>query len=301
VQKIEYNKELERKEWELEKLRKAAVDHRIAPSGNKARLSSIMAPKSDAQLAFEAAQLKKSQQKAAEIADAQRIENSRYTKKDNVKIDVFQQQKELEVKTRREQRGIAGEITLDKKAKELEYNQWDDMTRQGLTEGRRKKLMQGASVPKNSNLVVDNTTHSFRGHLLESEFDESGLLPGETLDEEGRVIPPWGSRGERYAGPKGEDEVRYPFDYGYGPSGFIEASRGKVPPPQLHLKDRSAAPRRDPDLYNEIDDYVPFGTSPAAYSHVQTAAYVSRHLTYPGLQAYPLNGPYSYPPIYGPY
>ena len=78
-----------------------------------------------------------------------------------------------------------------------------------------------------------------------------GLIEGETLDEEGRVIPPWAGRAERfllewitallivecfanrYAGPVGEDEVRYPHDYGYGTRGFIEASRGKVPPPQV--------------------------------------------------------------------
>merc|ERR1711904_527670 len=48
-------------------------------------------------------------------------------------------------------------------------------------------------------------------------------------------------------------------DYGYGARGYIEASRGKVPPPQLHLKDKSAAPRRDPDLYSDVSPYVPYG------------------------------------------
>merc|ERR1711912_201168 len=98
----------------------------------------------------------------------------------------------------------------------------------------------GVVEPQRTADIEDHATHRHWGHLTAAEANEYGLIEGETLDEEGRVIPPWMGRSERYAGPKGEDEIRYPYDYGYGPRGYLEASRGKVPPPQLHLKDKTA-------------------------------------------------------------
>jgi len=151
-------------------------------------------------------------------------------------------------------------------AKRVAHNDWEDAVRQNRTEARKAELMksvvvksQGQTSGGSHHRVEHEHTHRSWGHLTDGEVADYGLIEGETLDEEGRVIPPWIGRAERYAGPLGEDEVRYPHDYGYGARGFVEASRGKVPPPQLHLKDRTAAPRRDPDLYSDAANYVPYG------------------------------------------
>lgn len=150
--------------------------------------------------------------------------------------------------------------------------------------------------------VEEHATHRHWGHLTQDEAQEYGLIPGETLDEEGRVIPPWIARGERYGGPKAEDEVRYPYDYGYGPRGYLEASRGKVPPPQLHLKDKSAAPRRDPDLYSDVAPYMPYGVRPQAGAYpigVDPNAPLAATMPMLAGSATPYGQAYGYGPAYG--
>jgi len=164
-----------------------------------------------------------------------------------------------------------------------------------LIQARKVELMKSAVVKpqrqnrteNNGSTVEHHHTHRTWGHLTDGEVADYGLIEGETLDEEGRVIPPWMGRAERYAGPLGEDEVRYPHDYGYGARGYIEASRGKVPPPQLHLKDRTAAPRRDPDLYRDTASYVPYGRMPGTRQYDGVSQYGYGH---PGEYAAP--GPY---------
>jgi len=150
--------------------------------------------------------------------------------------------------------------------------------------------------------VEEAATHRTLGHLTDAEVADYGMIEGETLDEEGRVIPPWSGRAERYSGPVGEDEVRYPFDYGYGARGHYEASRGKMPPPQLFLQEKTAMPRRDPDLYNPVAPYTPFGNSPfkhPAYARPGEHAAVAYERAAYGY-GYGLGHPAYSHPIYGP-
>lgn len=211
----------------------------------------------------------------------------------------FENQRKLDLKVRREQRGVAGEISKDQleydSAKRVAMNDWEDAVRQNRTQARKMELSKSAVVKpqrqnrteQNGSTVEHEHTHRTWGHLTDGEVADYGLIEGETLDEEGRVIPPWIGRAERYAGPLGEDEVRYPHDYGYGARGFLEASRGKVPPPQLHLKDRTAAPRRDPDLYRDVEEYIPYGRMPGTNQYDGVS-----HYGFGGPQGYALPGPY---------
>lgn len=228
-------------------------------------MSSWVAEKSDAQADFEANKARKAKLNKGLKSTTHRIDDKRINRRHSDKNDDFENQKLQDNHVKKTQRGTAGEINHGKltPAERVAHQDWEDAVRQNRTEARKVSLMKSATVdPHRMNDVECHSTHRHQGHLTQCEEREYGLIAGETLDEEGRVIPPWAGRSERYVGPKGEDEVRYPYDYGYGPRGFVEASRGKVPPPQLHLKDKGAAPRRDPDLYNDVAPYLPYGQAP---------------------------------------
>merc|ERR1719453_360810 len=87
-------KEFEKRQWELDRLKKQAVAHRVAGSSKQQRLSSWVADKSEAQMAFEAAQLRKYNAKAARSV-TERIHADRQNKVHNKKIDAFENQKKL--------------------------------------------------------------------------------------------------------------------------------------------------------------------------------------------------------------
>jgi len=271
VHDIERAKNHERMTWEMEHARADAVNHRLAPSHRKERMSSWVADKSSAQADFEANKARKAAKNKGSKATTHTVDDKRYTRADGEKMRKFENQKMHDNHVRKTQRGTAGEIDYAgmTPAERVAHKDWDDAVRQNRTEARKVELMRSANIdPHKMNHVECHSTHRHQGHLTECEANEYGLIAGETLDEEGRVVPPWAGRSEKYVGPKGEHEVQYPYDYGYGPRGFVEASRGKVPPPQLHLKDKGAAPRRDPDLYNDVAPYLPYGQAPPApYGH----------------------------------
>jgi len=289
----------------MEQQKKASVDHRVAGSHRKERMSSWAASKSDAQLQFEVASKAKAAKAAARAGSAtERVKAARQNAVHDKKLDAFENQRKLDLKVKKEQRGIHGEHKVNSPKKQVAHNDWEDAVRHDRTQARKSQLLKSAVItPVNRNNVERESTHKTWGHLTDAEVADYGLIEGETLDEEGRVIPPWAGRAERYAGPVGEDEVRYPHDYGYGTRGFIEASRGKVPPPQLHLKDKSAAPRRDPDLYSDVAPYVPFGGHLPGYDYRATHGYGYAYppapvgyaygYGYPGLGA---GMPYALPP-----
>merc|ERR1719183_1114045 len=251
-------RDFERREFEAAKLREEAVAHRLAPAHRAERLSSWAAPKSPAQAAFEARTA--AQKKAKGVSSSQRMQHERDNYADKMDQQAFGRTKELEMKVKKQQRGVAGEEDLSSPKKRVQQRDWEDAIRQNRTEARKQQLLKCANVPiQRKDEVEEAATHRTLGHLTDAEVADYGMIEGETLDEEGRVIPPWSGRAERYSGPGGEDEVRYPFDYGYGARGHYEASRGKMPPPQLFLKDKTSVPRRDPDLYNPVAPYEPYG------------------------------------------
>jgi len=286
-------KDFERSEWKLNKLKQDAVAHRVSANHRKERMSSWVAEKSPAQLAFEATQGSRASKGKRGASATEKVNSQRLAKDHNKKMQAFENQKQLDLKVKQEQRGVAGQFEIDDSGKRVAHNDWEDAVRQNRTEARKTELLKSAVIkPQNKNHVEHDATHRTWGHLTDAEVADYGLIEGETLDEEGRVIPPWVGRAERYAGPVGEDEVRYPHDYGYGARGYIEASRGKVPPPQLHLKDKSAAPRRDPDLYSDVSPYVPYGGHWPGYDYNSQFGY---GYAYP-----PIAFGYPYPPAYGP-
>lgn len=305
IEELKAIKAFEKKEWELAKLKQQSVAHRVAATDKKHRMSSWVADKSDSQLSFEAAKTKAYRAKAPHSA-TDRVHHHRSKKVHDQKMNAFENQKKLDHKVKKEQRGVAGVHDVSTPRKQVAHNDWNDSVRQNRTEARKMELLKSAVV-KSKNGVEHDSTHRTWGHLTDAEVADYGLIEGETLDEEGRVIPPWVGRAERYAGPVGEDEVRYPHDYGYGARGYIEASRGKVPPPQLHLKDKSAAPRRDPDLYNDVSPYVPYGGHWPGYDYNSQYGY---GYAYPpalgpmgsmpmGSMGYGYGYPPAYPPMYG--
>ena len=149
-----------------------------------------------------------------------------------------------------------------------------------------------------------------------------GLIDGETLDEEGRVIPPWVGRAERCLPPQPHHTPPHPrqslilimlcqicWSCRRGRSeipsrlwlrntwlhrGFAWQSATtsglslqswycnlvlnlSVFALQLHLKDKSAAPRRDPDLYNDVSPYVPYGGHWPGYDYNDQFGYGFAH------------------------
>lgn len=254
----------ERHQRMLAKERGDLLSHRAAPAHSKERLSSWSADQSSAQSDFERRRMDKNR-KASDLSKrAQEVDWHRANRKNKAKQDEFERSRMMEQKVKRQQRGIAGEVDLSTKRKELDHQDWEEAIRAGRTEARKVNLMTGGVKKKPpthrpSVKIEEDSTHRRLGHLTDAEIADYGMIEGETLDEEGRVVPPWVGRADRYAGPIAEDEMKYPFDYGYGKRGDYEKSNGKMPPPQLFIKDRKVAPRRDPDLYAEVAPYVPYG------------------------------------------
>jgi len=261
----------------MEKRKAASVAHRVATHRSSDRMSSWVADKSPAQQAFEAANRSRGLNNKGKTSATERVQAQRKNRAHDEKLEAFENQKKLDLKVKEAQRGAAGQHDLASPRKGIAHTEWEDAVRQNRTEARKQELMKSAVIPRAGRPVEHDSTHRTWGHLTDAEVADYGLIDGETLDEEGRVIPPWVGRAERYAGPVGEDEVRYPHDYGYGTRGYIEASRGKVPPPQLHLKDKSAAPRRDPDLYNDVSPYVPYGGHWPGYDYNDQFGYGFAH------------------------
>jgi hypothetical protein len=260
-------RQFERIQLEDERKKAEIAAHRVAPyKDGQHRMSSWAAGKSPAQQNFENRKTKGARSKGPSTSE--RMEKERFNYNHEKGLEKFERHKELDMKVRKEQRGIAGQVDHTPGHKRVQEKDWEDAIRQSRTEFRKNAMIQSAVVPvQRRDDVEDDTTHRSYGHLTKAELADYGMVEGETLDEEGRVIPPWVGRAERYAGPEGENEVRYPFDYGYGARGQFEASRGKMPPPQLFLKDKSAKPRRDPDLHDPMFPYVPYGSDPAMAIH----------------------------------
>merc|ERR1711907_48994 len=259
-------RDFERSQRDHAKIKDAAVAHRAATAGTSQRMNSWAASKSPSQAAFESRKSKASRTK--EPSSVERVRNARTNYAEVKKSEDFDRQKQLDLKVKESQRGVAGEKNESSASKRVQERSWEDAIAQSRTEGRKQALLKSAVGPASRRAEIeDESTHRTYGHLTKAELADYGMIEGETLDAEGRVIPPWVGRAERYAGPEGENEVRYPFDYGYGARGQFEASRGKMPPPQLFLKDKSAKPRRDPDLHDPMFPYVPYGSDPAMAIH----------------------------------
>lgn len=299
VRDLEAVRAFERREMQMDQLKSKAVGHRVASHRSSNRMSSWVADKSPSQQAFEAASIGRGLKVKGKTSATERVHAQRTNRSHDSKINAFENQKKLDLKVKEAQRGAAGQHDLASPRKGIAQSEWDDAVRQNRTEARKQDLMKSAIIANRGSGVEHDSTHRTWGHLTDAEVADYGLIEGETLDEEGRVIPPWVGRAERYAGPVGEDEVRYPHDYGYGTRGYIEASRGKVPPPQLHLKDKSAAPRRDPDLYNDVSPYVPYGGHWPGYDYNDQFGYGFAHppVAYGGPMGGPIGGPMDGPPM----
>jgi len=103
-------RDFERREFEAAKLREEAVAHRLAPAHRAERLSSWAAPKSPAQAAFEARTA--AQKKAKGVSSSQRMQHERDNYADKMDQQAFGRTKELEMKVKKQQRGVAGEEDL---------------------------------------------------------------------------------------------------------------------------------------------------------------------------------------------